>query len=220
MTWGYQGPLDEHGQPPKVINAKRVDERTVSELIGLVKGIVADKVVSEAEACILRDWLSENYPLMRGNYVATTLIKRINSIFKDGIVDEAERNDLFETLLDVIGGKVSAPHVHSQSTHLPLDIPYPEIKFGKMEFCVTGKFVYGPRKKIVQAIEERGGMFKSTVNRTLNYLVIGAIGSRDWIQSTHGRKIEEAVFLKKKGLKIKIVNEEHFIESVDRNSIF
>jgi len=32
-----------------------------------------------------------------------------------------------------------------------------------------------------------------------SFLVIGAIGSRDWIHSTHGRKIEAAVKLREQG---------------------
>jgi hypothetical protein len=40
--------------------------------------------------------------------------------------------------------------------------------------------------------------------------VIGEIGSRDWIHSTHGRKIEKAMDYNGRGCRIAIVGEQHW----------
>jgi NAD-dependent DNA ligase len=214
MAWWYQGPLDEHGQPPKWVNAGRIDDRTLTELIGMVRGIAADDIVNPLEIAALRDWLVGNKHLLQDDYVAAALINRIDKIFKDDFADAEECEDFLDLLHDILGGDRFDPHVHSKSTHLPLDLPFPEIKFDCMEFCVTGKFVFGTRKEVVRTIEENGGVFKPNVVQSLNYLVVGVIGSRDWIQSIHGRKIEQAKAYKKRGLDIKIVSEDHFVKTL------
>ena len=43
-----------------------------------------------------------------------------------------------------------------------------------------------------------------------NYLVIGIISSEDWMYSTHGRKIEQAVAFVSQGHPIAIISEEHW----------
>jgi len=44
-----------------------------------------------------------------------------------------------------------------------------------------------------------------------DYLVIGEIGSSNWVHSSFGRKIEKAMELKEKG-RISIVSEKHMQE--------
>jgi hypothetical protein len=48
------------------------------------------------------------------------------------------------------------------------------------------------------------------ITKDLNYLVIGEVGSRDWIHSTHGRKIEKAIDYNDRGCRIAIVTEQHW----------
>jgi hypothetical protein len=43
-------------------------------------------------------------------------------------------------------------------------------------------------------------------------LVVGLLGSRDWVYSTHGRKIEKVVKNKRKGAHCMIVSEKHWAE--------
>jgi hypothetical protein len=55
----------------------------------------------------------------------------------------------------------------------------------------------------------------SPTNKT-SYLVIGSIGSTDWVHSTHGRKIEKAVRLRTEGRPIHIIAEEYWAECIAR----
>lgn len=95
------------------------------------------------------------------------------------------------------------------STTLPFTAPTPSIQFSQRAFCFTGKFYCGTRNWCENQISLRGGIV-STVRKGLDYLVIGEIGSRDWIHSTHGRKIERAVSYNDDGCKIAIVSEQHW----------
>jgi NAD-dependent DNA ligase len=70
----------------------------------------------------------------------------------------------------------------------------------------------GPRANIEYEIRDRKGIVQSAVTEDTDYLVIGNIGSADWLHSTHGRKIEKAVALVERGRPITIVSEEHWAD--------
>ncbi|MEN8168311.1 MAG: hypothetical protein ABFR65_12670 [Pseudomonadota bacterium] len=75
-------------------------------------------------------------------------------------------------------------------------------------------FITGPRKDIVEVIESRGDLFKSNPIKNTDHLLIGEIGSRDWIHSIHGRKIEKALELSESGTGISIISEKHWASIV------
>jgi NAD-dependent DNA ligase len=100
----------------------------------------------------------------------------------------------------------------TNSTTLPLDAPAPDpILFSEHSFAITGRFAYGTRRKVKEAIETRGGTTSdSAPTRESHYLVIGIFASRDWYNTNYGRKIERAVELRDSGCGIAIVSEEHW----------
>lgn len=55
-------PLDEQAQPIFLSkkDAVRIDERKIDELIGICKGIIADKDITQDEINFLYQWLSNN----------------------------------------------------------------------------------------------------------------------------------------------------------------
>ena len=55
----------------------------------------------------------------------------------------------------------------------------------------------------------RGGLIGSYVTLQTSYLVIGSVGSRDWIHSSWGRKVEKAVEYKRL-CRIAMVSEQHW----------
>ena len=56
---------------------------------------------------------------------------------------------------------------------------------------------------------------KSIVTKKTDYLVVGNAGNPCWAYACYGRKIEEAMQLRKEGAKIVIVNETDFWDCVD-----
>ena len=102
------------------------------------------------------------------------------------------------------------------STSLPLCMPQPHpLLFANQQFVVTGKFAYGARTAVFEAIAALGGLpTDSAPTKTTNCVVIGVFASRDWINTSHGRKIEKAVQLREKGTGINIVSEEHWKQFV------
>lgn len=182
-TLKRKGQLDAHGQPVnRTWNANRLTERSTDELIGLCRGLIVDKAVSEDEAGYLKRWLSSNRDAIDrwpGNVIAA----RLDKIFEDGIIDPEEREDLFNLLREAVGQK-SDPTSSDHSTALPFTKPAPLIFFTNQQFCLTGRFAWGSRALCETEIKSRGARIQSNVTQQTRFLVIGTIGSRDWLHST------------------------------------
>lgn len=209
MTREY---LDAHGQPVNSGFCRRGrHDRTVDELIGLAKGMVADGVISDAEAGYLRQWLEENAQHASTTWPVNVIYDRVQVMLADGVIDADEREELFDLLRQVVSPDSSvAEQVANLSAQLPFDDPLPEIVFEGRSFCFTGKFAFGARKRCENEINIRNGIVAGTITQKLDYLVIGVIGSRDWAHTTHGRKIEKAVALREQWGGLAIVGEEHW----------
>jgi NAD-dependent DNA ligase len=183
--------LDEDGQPLFLAwNSQRRVDAGIDELIGLVRGILADGEVSEAETIALAAWTLKHDEITN-DWPVNVLARRLNRIFADGRVDDTEREDLQALLVEILGENEN-PLVTPSAT-LPLSKPAPDVIFDQNIFVFTGKFAFGPRRICEAEVLERGGKVASSVTLQTSYLVIGSVGSRDWIHSSWGRKIEKAV---------------------------
>ncbi len=201
--------LDQHNQPlDERWNAARRADRTIHEMLGLVKGIIADGTVSIEETIMLNNWIAAN-PEANQMWPGDVLANRLFGIFEDGMVTDEERNDLL-CLLEEVTGERSFIEDGNASTRLPLDDPPPVLSFQSQVFVFTGRFLFGTRPRCEQAVCQRGGMCEGNITQRTNALVIGNLGSRDWIHTSFGRKIQKAVEYKRKGIGLSIIGEEHW----------
>jgi NAD-dependent DNA ligase len=205
--------LDAHGQPRvQAFRSEAIIDRQIDELIGLIKGIMADGMVDQSEAEFLLRWMDTN-KAARDRWPAKAIYPRLVAALADGKLDLDEQREILDLLVSAVGGNTAPMHGESSdSTALPLTSPAPCIAFAERLFCFTGKFHSGTRQWCETQVTMRGGMPAASVTRKLDYLVIGEIGSRDWIHSTHGRKIEKAIEYNDAGGAIVIVGEEHWFE--------
>jgi hypothetical protein len=206
--------LDPHGQPYNLyFNAARRTERDLSELLGIAKGFLADGLVTEGEARFLRDWAA-THPDATNQWPVNIIHTRLQEYFADGRIDDDERRDLRELLASLIGGSASVLLGYDGATKLPLDTPPPLICWPDKVYVFTGRFAYGTRAHCQREVTERGGHAESNVTRRTSFLVIGTFGSRDWVQTSHGRKIQRAVELRESGLALRIVGEDHWANAL------
>ena len=207
--------LDAHGQPlNQRYSAARISDRAIDELIGLSRGVMADGRVDQSEAEFLSRWLDRNRHV-RSEWPANVLYVRISEMLSDSVLDHGEQQELLALLSDITGDGESLQYeVSSLATKLPLSEPPPIVEFSSREFCLTGRFVFGTRKECENEVITRGGLTKKSPTKSTNYLVIGHLGSQDWIHSTHGRKVERAVQLADSGSGIYLVSEQHWVESI------
>ena len=68
---------------------------------------------------------------------------------------------------------------------------------------------------MADAVRAFGGIARSTVSAKTDYLIVGNAGNPCWAYACYGRKIEEAMQLRKDGAKVIIVNETDFWDAVD-----
>jgi NAD-dependent DNA ligase len=206
--------LDPHGQPFNIrFNRARRAERDLCEILGMAKGMLGDGVVNESEALQLREWL-KGHPDALEQWPVNRIVDRVERVFADGRVDDGEREDLRELLEALVGGRAGMVCGEDASTELPLDQPPPQLWWRGSIFVFTGKFAFGTRADCERQIVTLGGLPERTITRRTRYLIIGTFGSRDWVHTSFGRKIEKAVEYRENGLPLAIVAEEYWAASL------
>lgn len=192
--------------------SQRIEDRDISELIGIARGLVADGEVNEQEADFFVQWLKEHSHLTCWPF--DVLNRRIVTMLEDGVIDAEERAELCSILKGLIGEKPVVEQVTSLASTLPLTQPVPQIVFEGKTFCFTGKFAFGQRKDCEAAVVRMGGQHQSKVTTRLDYLVIGFLGNEDWMHSSFGRKIQQALDFNARGRNIAIVSEDAWAQAL------
>jgi NAD-dependent DNA ligase len=184
----------------------------MDQLIGMCNMILADGAVDDAEAKLLLNWMEANIYAAQ-DWPGNVLYERIVRAMVDDVIDPDEERELLEVIQQIAG---SFPTQQSPpvSGAIPFDDPSPSIAYEGASFVVTGQFVFGTRRVVTGAIEKRGGTVKPACSKKVNYLLVGTIGSEEWLHSTHGTKIVKAVELKRAGSPIAIVREESWVRTL------
>lgn len=190
-------------------------------LSGLVHGIMADRELSDAEIFSLKEWLEES-DFLAGLYPYDEVYSLIVSILADGLITEDER----KTLAAFFGNLIDFNYSRNlnEADYIALKKQYsvsgicalcPEILFPGRSFVLTGESARAERADLIKTITELGGTVKSSVSKKTDYLVVGNAGNPCWAFSCYGRKIEDAIQLRKQGAKVVIVNENDFWDAVE-----
>lgn len=207
--------LDPHGQPFNVrFNRARRAERDISEFLGLAKGLLADGEVTEGEARLVAEWVLA-HPVACEQWPMPQLIARLERAFRDQQVDEAERKELAEVLASIVGGTAGVILGEDAATELPVDSPPPQFAWRDAVFVFTGKFAYGTRADCQHHVAKLGAVCEKDVTMRTQYLVIGTFGSRDWVHTSFGRKIQKAVKYRDAGAPLVIAAEEHWVKCLE-----
>ena len=193
----------------------------VQVLHGLVHGVLADGELSDTEIEKLHRWIVEN-EYLQGVYPYDELKTLLHTALSDGKIDHSEREMLKAFLGTLIEFKDSRNLAESDFVKLREQYSIqgicavdPDIEIKGRSFCFTGESYRATRAEIVKTIEELGGSAKSSVTKKTDYLIVGNAGNPCWAFSCYGRKIEQAIALRKAGCKVVIVNETDFWAAVE-----
>lgn len=173
--------------------------RRLNELLMLLKGIIADNQVTREEVLLVRDWLNDHQELA-GNYP----YDQINEAIIDAIRGKEEKPNyigvlaLCQTLIDPI-----------RYAKRPEDI---ELE-GKT-VCITGDFKMGEAEKVEQWLVEHGAVVKERVVKSLDYLIVGDLGSQTWSAGNYGNKVKRAMEFRFRGAGIQLIRECDLMELV------
>ena len=193
---------------------------SIQFLNGLVHGLMADCQLGDGEIQTLRLWLDTN-DFLQGTYPFDELSSMVHTIMEDKLITEDERNSLLAFMSNLVEFKDSYNLVESDFTELRNKYSVggictycPEVEIEGKLFCFTGESYRSTRAEIKEQIERLGGKFRAAVSKNTDYLVVGNAGNPCWAYSCYGRKIEEAMSLRKEGAKVQIINETDFWDAV------
>jgi NAD-dependent DNA ligase len=204
----FAGSGDSKDLDPGIGFGRRRD-RLISEILGMFRMSLHDGVISESEAKTMHEWIAAN-PDTAFVYPVKQLKERLDRAFANGRLEPEEQEDLHRFAAQ-FQPDVESHHPMPAATKLPLDDPLPPLAFSGQQFVFTGTFLSGTRKWCEEQVVTRGGTCKPRIGQTMNVLVIGELASHNWIQSSHGRKIEAVMRLKTSGFPIAVVDEGHFV---------
>ncbi|WP_298030209.1 BRCT domain-containing protein [uncultured Dysosmobacter sp.] len=194
---------------------------SIQFLSGLVYGIMADGDLSDKEISTLKSWIDTNN-FLAGTYPFDEINSLLYSVLEDKKITFDERNQLMAFFANIIDFTSSLHLKEKDFTDLQKKYSIsgicaicPEITFNDMTFCFTGESYRATRSEMGNVVKELGGKIRSGVSTKTNYLVVGNAGNPCWAYACYGRKIEEAMQLRKDGSNIIIVNETDFWDAVD-----
>lgn len=188
-------------------------------LQGICHGILADGILNDTEIRNLNTWLKSNRHL-KSYYPYDEIRLLLSRIMEDKKIDDEERL-LLKALLSQfvnITDKEIAKTLDAETKDVLLSglcAIDPEIVFEGKEFCVTGILKRCPRQDLHRDIEALGGIAKNKITSKTDYLVVGDNGNEAWAFACYGRKVEEAITMRKSGHPITIIHEFDFCDILD-----
>ena len=184
------------------------------ELVGFLTGVASDGILNDQEVQALSTWLNSNESI-RDKWPASVIVHRLNNILEDGIITEEEREDLMTTVHQITGTEATVEDVSYEVSTEVWEDEVENVELAGSVFCLSGEFVSGDRNTVDTSLRLRGAHTSPNVNKDVNYLVIGTLASRDWLYTSHGRKIEKALLLKRKDVPISIITERTLLKFMD-----
>jgi DNA polymerase-3 subunit epsilon len=162
----------------------------IHDLQQILECILADGKISFEEAWALNEWIENNKgSLPKALY--EDFSQKLFNVLLDGTIDANEETLMLKTF----------------SAFLHPTECVEGVEFQGKEFVLSGEFLHGTKLEISKHLEEKGGVVKSGVSKTTDYVVIGDFGSDRYGHGTYGTKAMKAMEFQKQGSKIKIIRE-------------
>ena len=198
--------LDDHGQPlNRRYSGKRLNDRTIDELIGISRGLIADKNINQTEAEFLNSWLQTNLPYCN-DPIVNKLYCRVSEMLKDRVLDLDEQKELLQ-ILSEFTGESTIVHCQTLSSYFRFARLRRLSNYRAKSSALPGNLPTGICEEVVT---DRGGIAISTVTQKMDYLVVETFCSTDWLHTSYGRKIMKASEQREEGIKFSIISEEHW----------
>jgi hypothetical protein len=93
------------------------------------------------------------------------------------------------------------------------------MKLKNKTICFTGKLAELTREEAEKESRARSGLTQKSINKKLDYLVIGSIPSNGWKFGDYGNKIVKARQIIEDGAKLKMISEDEFMESLENHPV-
>lgn len=179
--------------------------KDIQFLHGFIGGIASDDKLNEEELIALKSWLLKK-EYLEGTWPYDELYSLSLSVLADGKIDEKEKSDAISFFKDFLGLPQGSQSSENQSLKGICKVD-PVIEFEYKRFVITGTSKKASREKIKAMIEECAGQVDDRITHKTDFLIVMAEASSAWTYSVYGRKVEQAMNLRKQGKAITIVHE-------------
>jgi len=193
---------------------------SIQQFHGIAHGILADNNLDDVEIQRLKDWVELN-DFLSGTYPYDEIKSLLTCIFSDHRIDDFERLQLKSFLGEFVDMKNSyhvnlaeLDQIRSTMKLTGVCAMCPDIVFEDHCFCFTGTSSRCKRDDIAKIVIEHNGTFSDRVTKATNYLVVGNGGNQCWAFSCYGRKVEQAVSMRKTGIPVMIIHENDFWDAL------
>lgn len=149
----------------------------------------------------------ERLPIAKQGWPGKPLAARLQTILEDGQISEEEILDLSMFLNHTGVSHISLTGSASCGVMTLCVDEVENLDLTNKNICLTGRFVTGTRESCIRLLKANGSKWTSKVIQATDYLILGSTPNKQWIHSSYGRKIEDAIRLKESGHPIKIITE-------------
>jgi hypothetical protein len=191
----------------------------LQRLHAIVGAIAADGEISVNEMRGLSDWLADHEHL-KTCWPYDEIEALTTKVLTDRRIDADEHRllmEFFTEFLALLDERTLVRPLLVEEAGKPISAlcaVAPNVSFTGATFCFTGASAKYKRAQFEQIVRELGGEALPGVSAKLNYLVIGAEGNPCWSYACYGRKVEKAVELRKKGIRLVLLHENDFHDAV------
>ncbi len=200
------------------LESSKTNTNQIQKLHGIASGIASDGDLNSSEWSYLQKWITNNSEL-KGSWPFDEIEALTTKHRSSELLTTVEKEVILHYLNDFCGFNGNSALTH------PLNEPSkaitgicavcPDIIIPNKTFCLTGNSKKHPRKKIVEMISSFGGKYKDDMSKQVDYLIVCAEGSSMWTYSCYGRKVEDAVNLRKQGHHVLVIHEFDLWDSLE-----
>lgn len=191
----------------------------LQRLHSLLGGLIADAKISKEELRGLSAWMDDHEHL-KTCWPFDEIGSLITSILSDGVISDDEHKTLLVFFSEFVAladdRTLTSPVIEGEGrVVVGLCAVCPEITFTGKGFSFTGASPRYQRTEFKAMVGSLGGRFVENPSPKVDYLVIGSEGNPCWAYACYGRKVEQAIQLRKEGHRILIVHEHDFHDAVE-----
>ncbi len=203
----------------RLLSTNYYDKTTadMQRLEAILVGIVADREITLDELSGLSTWI-EDHEALKTCWPYDEVDTLVTTILKDKQIDEREHSMLKEYFSGFLAAKdqaaIGRPATIQSTIADGLCVVCPEVTFAGSTFCFTGASARFERAALAEMVIRLGGTVTRDLTKAVRYLVVCAEGNLCWAYACYGRKVEEAVELRKKGSRVMIIHENDFHDAV------
>jgi hypothetical protein len=196
--------------------SNKQQNKLVEQLLGLITGLMADGTLNDPEIKMLDTWLTANQSVAEvwpGSdiWLAVKYTLRNSTITEDDRAILQENLKTFTTSQFSETGSVSAEVVGIDFDEIC------EVNLYRAKICLTGTFMYGDRSECEAASVLAGATPSKKPAFKSHYLIVGTNVSPDWLHTSFGLKIQDAVSMQKSGSDLKIITEARWLAALNNS---